>query len=487
MQIEAHGQSDIGQVRAGNEDDYFVGRTVFAVADGMGGHVAGEVAAQTALEPIAALDQREFASDDEAEEALAEALQEANRQVVEKAEAEPSYRGMGTTLTAALWREDRLHVAHVGDSRAYLLRGQEPITQLTTDHTLVERLIREGRLTREEAETHPQRNVITRAIGNEVEVIVDTLPPLHLEDGDQILLCSDGLTGPVHDAEIAGALEGLSDAREAVATLIQRANEAGGPDNITVVLLRAHGTPDGSAAPVAASAVGDTSDPDATDTGTALATHGVDASTDTARMPVRQISTRTESGSDWASSMGRLGAPQGRGQRATGDIDSRKARSGRRGRVGVVGAWILGIIVLAAVIGGGAWLFIGTSYFVSDHEGEVAIFQGVDTEIAGQPLFRVVEDEDSERVPMDALPAWRQREVEAGLHARDLADARDILANLETERVDGDDGDDEAGDDADDGADDTQEGDDANADTRHVVFGTSSLDATARPSRIEQP
>jgi PPM family protein phosphatase len=249
LRITAYGATDVGLVREGNEDSLFVGQTVFAVADGMGGHQAGEIASQKALEPVAELDESQFTSESEATGALVDAITNANASVVAEGTADPSKSGMGTTLTVVLLRSGKIHLAHVGDSRAYLLRDGERISQLTTDHTLVEQLIREGRISREQAATHPQRSVITRAIGVDAEVDVDSFPPLELEPGDQILLCSDGLTGPVSDEQITTILHDTDDGDAACAALIDAAKEGGAPDNVTVVLLRVEGQRAPAAAP----------------------------------------------------------------------------------------------------------------------------------------------------------------------------------------------------------------------------------------------
>ena len=236
--VTAAAATDVGQLREGNEDSFFAGASVFAVADGMGGHQAGEVASALALEPLRDVDGRDFPDAQTASSALVAAIEEANRRVVERSLSDPDLRGMGTTLTAVVVHGDHLVAAHVGDSRAYLLRAGEPISQLTTDHTLVERLVREGRLSRDEVSLHPQRNVITRAIGSEPEVAIDALPPLELRAGDRILLCSDGLTGPIDDREIQTLVEMIGGGQDTVDALVQAANEAGGPDNITVALVR---------------------------------------------------------------------------------------------------------------------------------------------------------------------------------------------------------------------------------------------------------
>jgi PPM family protein phosphatase len=238
MRLSSFAESDVGRARSGNEDSYFCGRAVFAVADGLGGHQGGEVASAAAVAPLAALDGRELATPAEAAEALAAAIQEANSAILERAAGDPSLWGMGTTMTAAAITADgHLQLAHVGDSRAYLLRDGA-LEQLTTDHTVVAELVRRGRLTPELAAVHPERSILTRAVGLDPRIPVDTPDPLDLRPGDQYLLCSDGLTEPVPDATIAELLSANEDGEAACRSLIDAANEAGGPDNITVVLVR---------------------------------------------------------------------------------------------------------------------------------------------------------------------------------------------------------------------------------------------------------
>jgi protein phosphatase len=238
MRLSSFAGTDVGRARSGNEDSYFCGRTVFAVADGLGGHQGGEVASAAAVEPLAALDGREFADPAEAAETLAAAIQEANTAILDRAAGDPALWGMGTTVTAAaLAGERHLQLAHVGDSRAYLLRDGS-LEQLTTDHTVVGELVRRGRLTPAQAAIHPERSILTRAVGLDPRIPVDTPDPLELHDGDQVLLCSDGLTEAVDDDQIADLLSSTPDGTAACQALIDAANAAGGPDNITVVLLR---------------------------------------------------------------------------------------------------------------------------------------------------------------------------------------------------------------------------------------------------------
>jgi protein phosphatase len=238
MRLSSFAGSDVGRTRSGNEDSYFCGRTVFAVADGLGGHQGGEVASAAAVAPLAALDGREFADPDQAAEALAVAIREANSAILDRAAGDPGLWGMGTTMTAAAVAGDsHLQLAHVGDSRAYLLRDGD-LEQLTTDHTVVGELVRRGRLTPEQAAIHPERSILTRAVGLDPRVLVDTPDPVGLRPGDQVLLCSDGLTEAVADDRIAELLSAGADGETACRSLIDAANTAGGPDNITVVLIR---------------------------------------------------------------------------------------------------------------------------------------------------------------------------------------------------------------------------------------------------------
>jgi serine/threonine protein phosphatase PrpC len=229
MRLVPGGATDQGQVRDSNEDGYVVDRRLqlFAIADGMGGHRAGEVASATALEALRA----SVASGT----ALGDAITSANAAVFGKATDDESLSGMGTTLTALMPDRDGVLIGHVGDSRAYLLRDGT-LRQLTTDHSLVQEFIREGRLTEEQAAVHPQRSIITRALGVEPEVEVDVYPvPLHA--GDRILLCSDGLSTMLRSDDIAGLLRRESDPTRAANLLVDAANAAGGEDNITTIVV----------------------------------------------------------------------------------------------------------------------------------------------------------------------------------------------------------------------------------------------------------
>jgi protein phosphatase len=224
--------SDLGRQRQGNEDNYFVRAPLFVVADGMGGAQAGEVASEMAVESF----EKSLPEGAPVGAALAEVIRDANRRIHERSHSDEQFAGMGTTVTAAYVGEADVTVAHVGDSRAYLWRGGE-LTRLTRDHSLVGELVARGKLTEEQAEAHPQRNVITRALGAEPEVDVD-VEVFGARDGDVFLLCSDGLTGMIQEPGAQRVLEGMSGLEQAGRELIAAANAAGGRDNITVVLFR---------------------------------------------------------------------------------------------------------------------------------------------------------------------------------------------------------------------------------------------------------
>jgi PPM family protein phosphatase len=236
--VDSAGRTDAGRKRRRNEDSFVQDPPLFAVADGMGGAQAGEVASR-----LAAAAFREFhdADDLDPQERVAAIIQEANRRIYERARSDAQASGMGTTITAALVSGSGVAVGHVGDSRAYRLR-EGHLEQLTEDHSLVADLVRSGRLTPEEADTHPQRSVITRALGTDPEVDVDTFT-VEAEPGDVFLLCSDGLTTMVDDEDVSQTVAGADTLEQAAKALVKAANRAGGEDNITVVLFKLAGEP----------------------------------------------------------------------------------------------------------------------------------------------------------------------------------------------------------------------------------------------------
>jgi PPM family protein phosphatase len=229
--VRHSGLTHPGRKRRRNEDAYVVQPPLFAVADGMGGAQAGEIASRLAAEAL-----REGAADGSGQEQLAMLIQTANRRVYERASEDASVSGMGTTMTVALLVRGEVLIGHVGDSRAYLIR-EGALEQLTQDHSLVGELMRSGKLSQEEAETHPQRSVITRALGTDPDVDVDTIT-IEARPGDIFLLCSDGLTTMVGDEAILRIVEDRRGDLDAAAdALVKTANRGGGDDNITVVFF----------------------------------------------------------------------------------------------------------------------------------------------------------------------------------------------------------------------------------------------------------
>jgi protein phosphatase len=225
--------TDVGQVRAHNEDNFVVADTVFVVADGMGGHNGGEVASQIAVDRLAGIGLVSSIDD------LVRGVQEANADILERAREQPEFRGMGTTVVMLADIEragsHRLGVANVGDSRLYRV-ADSGLHQHTEDHSLVEALVRDGRLTPAEAAAHPQRNIVTRALGIDDKVLVDAWELVPVV-GDRYALCSDGLFGEIDDGEIHEVLQATSSPQDAADELVRRAREAGGRDNITVVVV----------------------------------------------------------------------------------------------------------------------------------------------------------------------------------------------------------------------------------------------------------
>lgn len=375
MKVAVGASTDVGRVREGNEDSYFVDADLFAVADGMGGHAAGDVASATAVEVI---QQRRGEIDPRDPDSLAAIIREANRAIWEKSANDPSLRGMGTTCTMILIDGTQAQIAHVGDSRAYLYR-QGQIRQITEDHTLVSRMVREGKLKPEEAESHPQRSMITRALGVDDEVEVDR-SSLDLAQDDRIIICSDGLTGMISESDIADTLEHEAEPQAAAEMLVKRANQAGGQDNITVIVIDV-GAEQSAAPPVTEhrSDLGERTHTDPTaDTGYHLAV----------------------------------------------EVTPRRSPWLRR--------IVVTILVLAVLAGGGifaARYALNNSWFVGvDDSGVVTIYRGIPDEVAGITLKRVHERSSIE---LSQLPSFKRDDVEAGIKVDSLEEAEATLSDLE--------------------------------------------------------
>ena len=351
------GTTDAGRKRRRNEDSFVLDPPLFAVADGMGGAQAGEVASR-----LAAAAFREFHDADELdpEERVAAIIQEANRRIYERARSDAQASGMGTTITAALLVDPNVALGHVGDSRAYRLRAGR-LEQLTEDHSLVADLVRSGRLTPEEADTHPQRSVITRALGTDLEVDVDTFT-VPGEPGDVFLLCSDGLTTMVGEEEIVETITGSDSLEQATKALVKAANRAGGEDNITVVLFSLTGDPEPPED--TAVAVADRSEQaDLEDTLTGLEVPAALAASPAA------VLEREETTQVW-------GPPEDEAEPAA---ERRPRRNWGRRLLWAV----IALAFVLAVIAAAYWAIARANFIGADEEGNVVVYQGVPWGLGG--------------------------------------------------------------------------------------------------------
>ena len=383
-------RTDTGRQRNANEDSYFIKAPLFVVADGMGGAQAGEVASKAAAES--------FASELPAaapERFLEETIEGANRTIHELARKDPGLAGMGTTTTAAIvdLEAETVALGHVGDSRAYRLRGGR-FEQLTRDHSLVEEMRRKGQLTDAQAEDHPQRSIITRALGPEPEVQVDvqTVPAL---DGDVYLICSDGLTTMLDDEAIGRILARATSLQAAVRALVDEANRAGGRDNITVVSFRLEDT----AAPAAANP-GVRPEEGATLIGSSAEEAGLTATEVRRRAAAEAARKRRE------------------------ELDSSKG--GGRGRTV---AKVAAVLLVVAAVAFGAWYGNRQIWFLgSDDAGRVALYRGAPYELPfGIELYG---ERYSIPVQTESLPARRQDAV-TGHKLRSRDDAVSLIEDIE--------------------------------------------------------
>ncbi len=349
LRVSEHTErTDTGRQRRANEDAYFARSPLFAVADGMGGAQAGEVASGAAIEVLSA----GLADGPEsAEERLAALVADANARVHELSIADRDLAGMGTTVTVVYVGEDDVAIAHVGDSRAYLLRD-DTFERLTNDHSLVEEFVRQGKLTPEEADEHPQRSIITRALGPEPEVEVDRVS-LRGRPGDVYLICSDGLTSMVGEALLAEILSSAPTLDNAARSLIDAANDAGGRDNITVVLFRLEEV--GSVSVDEQQTVAGVAAPTAAEVRAA-----VEAAELQGPPPPRQMAP-----------------PAKPPRRLHPHVPRRSPDRPKRRKRRFIAPLVIVLIILAPIVGGGiladqAVYFLGTT-----PDGSVAVFQGV--------------------------------------------------------------------------------------------------------------
>jgi protein phosphatase len=394
--------TDTGQQRRHNEDAYYARSPVFAVADGMGGAQAGEVASSAAVEAVAA----GLPEDGTPEDRLAAVVRRANEVIFRMSREDDSRAGMGTTLTAVHVGERDVAVAHVGDSRAYRLRDGE-LSRLTEDHSLVEEMRRRGQLTAEEADEHPQRSIITRALGPEPDVLVDTRS-WAARDGDVLLLCSDGLTSMIPEARVEEIMLEAASLEQAGRSLIAAANRAGGRDNITVVLLRLEEV-DGPGVPASDRP---------TEVHDAVTPTGASAPT---AVEVREAVAEAEGEDAAARRRTPRAAPTAR----------REPKRRRRGRKALIG--LVALLVVLVPVGIGAWVASQAVYFIgTTPDGFVAMYRGVPIELpAGVDLYRT---NYISGVPVTDLPEGR-RDALLDHTLRSHDDASDLVRELELGRL----------------------------------------------------
>jgi serine/threonine protein phosphatase PrpC len=400
-------RSDVGLLREGNEDSAYAGPRLLAVADGMGGHAAGEVASAVAISALTDLDGDMPAN--ELQLALAEAVTRANRTLHDMVVADPSIGGMGTTLTAMLWSGSKVALCHIGDSRAYVLSGGE-FRQITHDHTLVQSLVDDGRISPDEAATHPQRSLLLRALDGTSEAEPD-LSVYEAKAGDRYLLCSDGLSSVVSEETLHRILATVPDPENAVLQLVELAIKGGGPDNITCIVADVVDSASALRPPTRISVLA-----------------GAASNGGRPTVPVR---TNSPAGRAHALSQT---APQAAIVVDHDDPAPLPPRSEPEPPAHPRRRWPIVtsvLVLLAAVIIGGAyagWRYTQDQYYVGTDGSNVAIFQGVNETVAGVRLSHVYEHTD---IPLAGVPTTDQATIRATIDSTSgLAGARAILNNI---------------------------------------------------------
>lgn len=415
-----------GMIREGNEDSGYAGPRLLAIADGMGGQAAGEVASSEVISTLVQLDDDVPGSD--ILTSLGTAVQRANDQLRVMVEEDPQLEGMGTTLTALLWTGQRLGLVHVGDSRAYLLRDGV-LTQITQDHTWVQRLVDEGRITEEEATTHPQRSLLMRALGSGDHVEPD-LSVREVRAGDRYLICSDGLSGVVSHQTMEETLASYQGPQETIQELIQLALRGGGPDNITCI-------------------VADVLDVDGNDT---LAGQLNDTPVIVGAVAENQAAQLSDGGAmetpaGRAAGLGRPVPPPAGGFGPPGSGDDMGYDSDPDGAFGSYSdddfvkprgglKWLkrsFYIVLTLAVIGGGVYggyRWTQTQFYVGAKDENVALFRGISQDLAWVSLSKV---EENTEIELKYLPSYQRKQVEATIAEGNLTDARKKVSELETQ------------------------------------------------------
>ena len=411
-------RSDVGLLREGNEDSAYAGPHLLAIADGMGGHAAGEVASSVAIFALKDLD-RDDVPDDHMLDELAKAVAAANNTLHVMSVEDPSREGMGTTLTALLWSGGTVAICHIGDSRAYLLRDGE-FRQITRDHTLVQSLVDDGRLTLAQAATHPQRSLVMRALQSGTEAEPD-LRTFEAKAGDRYMLCSDGLSDVVTEATLRETLMRDADRDQAVNQLIDLAIRGGGPDNITCIVADVvdEGAPPAGQVSVMVGAASN---------GDGRPRLGTDSPAERARLLTQAGPTMRRTARHSArtaeTSVGEL--DHDTADEEEDDDDPAGVRVGRR-RWPLV-TTILVILVLV-IVGGGfaAWRYTQSQYYVGTDGHQVIIYRGINQKIAGINLSSVYQKTG---IPLSQMPPNDKATVQSATTPGGLAEAQRTVSNI---------------------------------------------------------
>jgi protein phosphatase len=401
-------RSDVGLVRQANQDSGYAGPHLLVVADGMGGHAAGDVASSIAIGEMVSLDGESYGADD-ALDVLAEAMRTANIELQQAIQHQPELQGMGTTVTALLRTGNKIAVAHIGDSRAYLLR-EGVLTQITHDHSFVQSLIDEGRITEDEAESHPQRSLVTRVLTGQQ----DDEPDLAMREarvGDRYLLCSDGLSGFVARDTIQEVLEQAMAPGATADRLLELAMRAGAPDNVTCIIGDVVDLDKDDAPPTAHEVVG------------AAAERKV---TMTRPVPVTPAAK--------ASALSR----QANGADEKEAAEAESVRLAEEGPSSHRLRWLKGlsffVLALGVLVAGGyaAYAWSQRQYFVGETKGHVAIYQGVSQNIGPWKFSHVIEQSD---IALSDLPDFYRAKVDSTVSSANVGDARRLVTDLRVQAI----------------------------------------------------
>ena len=438
-------RSDVGLLREGNEDSAYAGPHLLAVADGMGGHAAGEVASAATIATIASLDAEHPAAD--LVSALADAVASANMRLQELVVSDPSVEGMGTTLTALLWSDGQAALCHIGDSRAYLLRSGQ-FYQITHDHTLVQSLVDEGKITEDDVATHPHRSLLLRALDGRTMADPD-LSTHETMAGDRYLLCSDGLSGVVTEQTLHQTLGSVWDPEKAALQLIELAIRGGGPDNITCIVADVV-DPQTTALPptrvpvlAGAASHGSAADLRPSARQNSPATRAMRLTKTAPQPTLPDEAEQANWGNGYHGPNGHEAGDAGAGGTATAADGHRSGRRGydddeddyvqhREGRRRWPIVTTL-LVLLVLLIGGGlygGWRYVQGQYYVGVQDGNVAIFRGINQSLAGISLSSLI---TRTNLPVSQVVASNQGMIRQTIPASSLADARTLVGQIQSE------------------------------------------------------